>query len=157
MNIQEQIAELKTSIEEKQAELAELEKPIPEFWEPTNGELAWFLLGDSNTATFAYRWSHMEIVNGVCYQTIELAEQAIALRQAIQRLKKAVHYINKGISYPFMYDVRNHTVTLNKNTLITNCVYAFKSVPNWMYMRDEEACKELLKHHSEDLMTFLNQ
>lgn len=151
-----ELEELKRKHKEMGDVIAKLEQ-TPEFWEPTNGEQAWYIGTYTGTVKSADNWSTTEIEIGLAFQTQELTEQALAIQLATQRLKKAIFYLNKGKSYPFSVGASNYCITLTDEMLSANSWYNNKFAPNWMYMKNKAACEQLIAEHKDDLLLVLGQ
>jgi len=128
------------------------------FWEPTNGEKAWYIddvLLENPKAIEDFRWSQAEIVLGKAYKTKELAGEALELQLATQRLKKAVWNLNGG-EYGWENSRQDWCASLSSNFLVeAEHWYTYKHYPSWFYLKSEELCKQLIKSHKDDLLTYL--
>ena len=126
----------------------------PVFWEPKDGEVAYFTTQDGSTRDSS-SWDADEIAIGLGYKTAEEANEAFELDLVTQRLKKAVWELNGGV-VPFSFDESNYCVVLGNEGLSVAVAYT-KNVPNWFYLESTYDCEQLIKSHKDDLLLYLNQ
>jgi len=128
-------------------------KEASTFWEPTDGKEAWYTTVNNNVRS-GTRWNKNEIRSGRVYQTEELANQALALQLATQRLKKAIWNLNEG-KYRWVHDRADWHIYVHSNELKTGIEYTIKSQPSWMYLKSGDLCEQLIASHREDLLLVL--
>lgn len=150
-----ELEELKHKHKEIGEAIAKLEQ-VPKFWEPKDGEEAWYICASDSLRTSTH-WNVAERAIGIAHQTKELAEQDLAIKLATQRLKKAIFYINEGKSYPFTRGNENCHIIFNQGKLELDSWSAYKTIPNWMYMKDTNACEQLISERKDDLLLVLGQ
>ena len=130
------------------------------FWEPKKDEEAYWIttVGESIPLVSSDNlWSQAEINMGRAYKTKEDAEQAIKVKLAEQRLKKAIYTTNDNREYPFIDETQNWYILLNGDILTVAFTCQKKFMPNWFYCKNKEVAEQILQECGVDLVIYLNQ
>ena len=136
------------------------------FWEPKDGELAWYIDVD-NSITESRNWSKVPswekspsayrlIEVGNMFKTKEEADKYINFKKVEHRLRKAVWKLNGGPAPEFKYQIGNFTICTNGIFLDIDTWYNLQINPDWLWFKSIELAEELAETHKEDLLIYLH-
>ena len=130
------------------------------FWKPKQGEIVYRIaaINDKDQDIIESEcWTQLDIDLGTVYKTKEDAEQAIKVKLAEQRLKKAIYVANGNRQCNFVVGKENWMVDFNSKKLSIGMWINVKTLPNWYYCKNKEVAEQILQEHKDDLITYLNQ
>jgi len=130
------------------------------FWEPKRGQVSYRITTinkDNIDVIKSECWSQVEVDLGILYKTREDAEQAVKVKLAEQRLKKAIYTANGNQQCNFIVGKDNWHIILDNGALKTVYANYTKILPNWYFCKNKEIAEQILQEHKDDLLTYLNQ
>jgi len=132
------------------------EKPKPKFWEPENGEKAYYINAAGKVVESTFWCGDTEDKNavkqGIVFKTATEADREIELRKAKYRVKKRIWELNGGEFIEFNTDEYNWTFDLYSNKIVPEFWPKTKSYPNWQYLKNRELVEQLINEIYNDLM-----
>ncbi len=158
---------LKDNIARIEQELVEMKKQLGTktgFWEPVNGEEAWYISSDGiiNSSIRSISTTDINsVAQGNIFQTEQEALDEVEYRKAKYILRKEIWRLNGNI-YPqwdWLIDVNKYSLCIDGNTgkIVWEGFWHLKLQPSWFYLASEELCKQLVSTHSKELMIYLNR
>jgi len=153
MNLQQNI----NRIEEELAEMKLQLKQESTFWEPENGEKAWYITnnGDVYISTCWPTEDSRIIPQGHVFKTRQEALDEVKYRKAKYALRKEIWRLNGGKECPFILRGNNYCVTIQNDTLFCDCWTTTKINNNWFYLESGNLCEQLIGTHSKELKIYL--
>jgi len=132
----------------------EIYKETPKYWEPENGEEAYYI----SICGYVYssiEWDSVEdknvIYQGHTFKTEEEAEKERDLRAAKYRVKKRIWELNGGEFIVHNENVSNWSFDIYKDIIQVNS-WRTKFYPSWQYLKSEELVEQLISEMEEDLL-----
>jgi len=130
-------------------------KEIPIFWEPKNGEKAYYIDIDGNTLTSEILNCENDkaiIEQGNVFKTREEAEKESMLRTAKYKVKKRIWELNKGRFIKFKDNEKNWSFDFLIKELKSIAWSKCKRYPNWQYLKTEELVQQLIDEMYNELL-----
>ena len=150
------LEQLEQTLDKCLKQLEELRKPKADFWEPTDGEEAWYI--QTNGERIVIRANHCNKL-GLAYKTEKDCQYTIDLAKAKQTLKREIYRLNDN-SFPEWdwSDInKKYYFILNDSRLDIGSSLFSKVQPNWIYLKREVDAQYLLDNFEDELMLVLSE
>ena len=127
----------------------------PEYWEPKDGETAWYV-GIAGDITDSCLWSssldRKIISQGSAFKTEEEAKKEVKLREAKYKVKKRIWELNGGEFIGFKNASSNWSFGLREELIIEDTRFSSKFHPSWQYLKSKDLVEQLIEEMRDDLL-----
>jgi len=128
-------------------------KEIPVFWEPKDGEKAYYIDAGGKIATNR-TWDYENVIinQANVFKTKEEAEKESRLRTAKYKVKKRIWELNREEFIEYKDNTSNWSFDLNNSKIEINSWYRCKRYPSWQYLKSKDAAEQLVKEMYNELL-----